>query len=124
MKRKSRNNKKHYTLQQKIEALSLIDQLDENVAAAGKKLRISPAALYNWREDEALLRQEFAERQRRLRSRLAAELQLKMLRRGDSLLNQMTDNTLVNAPLNQQANALRALINEALKLNESDPGDP
>ena len=44
MKRKSRNNKKHYTLQQKIDALNPIDQLDENVAAAGKNLRISPAS--------------------------------------------------------------------------------
>ena len=118
MTKTSRHKKKHYTLQQKIEALDLIDQLDENVAAAAKKLRISQATLYNWREDEPLLRQEFAERLRRQRSRLAAALQLKMLKRGERLLNHMTENTLENAPLNQQANALRALISQALKLDD------
>ena len=36
-----------------------------------------------------------------------------MLKRGDSLLAQMSENALKDAPLNQ-ANALRALISQAL----------
>ena len=110
--------KKHYSLEQKIDALNLIQRLDDNVPAASKKLRISKTTLYLWREDEALLRHDYEHRRRQERSQLAADLQMKMLKRAKALLIHMTDKTFKDVPLHQLAYALGSLIRHARKLSD------
>lgn len=110
----------HHTLDRKIKALNLIDQHDGDVALASQILELPAATLRDWLANETALRREFRQRQRRQRERLAADLQMRLMERGQTILEQLNDETLAKAPLNQLASALGSLISLALKLEEAN----
>ncbi len=107
-----------YTLNTKIDALNQIDDSDGDVAAVSDLLEIPQRTLRGWQEVEDDLRSRQRKRQRRQRERLAADLYLGMLQRGQAILRQITDDAVAKAPLNQLASALGALVSHALKIKE------
>ena len=108
-----------YTLDFKIDALNKIDQIDGDVAKVSDQLKVPERTLRGWQALEGDLRSKQRQRKRRHRDRLTATLQLGMLERGQAILQQMDDDTLAKAPLNQLASALGALVNHAMKLEEA-----
>ncbi len=110
---------RRYCLDKKIEALNLIERHDGDTALASDALEIPARTLRVWQRQEATLRQQYNQRQRRRRERLSADLQLALLERSQAILAQMDTERLAKAPLNQLATALGSLVNQALKLEEA-----
>ena len=108
-----------YSLDTKIDALNQIDRHDGDVALVSDVLEIPERTLRGWQGVEDELRRKHRKRQRRQRDRLTVDLHLGMLERGQAILQQMDDETLAKAPLNQLASALGTLVSHALKLEEA-----
>ena len=108
-----------YSLDTKIDALNQIDRHDGDVALVSDVLEIPERTLRGWQGVEDELRSKHRKRQQRQRDRLTVDLHLGMLERGQAILQQMDDETLAKAPLNQLASALGTLVSHALKLEEA-----
>ena len=109
---------RHYPLDTKIHAMNLLETYDDLVTVS-QELNIPAVVLNTWRKEEADLRQNYQQKLQRQFVRLKAELQVEMLERGMKVVACMDDETLENAPLNQLATTLSALVNQALKLDEA-----
>ena len=96
--------KRRYPLDAKINALNRIDQLymtDGDIALTATQLNIPAKTLEKWRAKELDLRRDYQERQWRRLDRLQFDLNLQMLERCATIMQQMDDSTLSKAPLNQ-----------------------
>ena len=111
---------RRYTLDTKIHALNLIDQQDGDVLFASDELMIPTRTLHDWRKLEIDLRQAYREKLQRQFLRLKEDLQVKLLERVLQIVEQMDDETLETAPLNQLTTTLNTLVNHALKLEEAN----
>jgi len=109
---------RRYSLKSKIEALNEIDEHDGEVGRVSEFLEIPARTLRGWLQDEDALRRAYRGRLKRQRDRLKLDLQLEMLKRGQSILARMDAETLAKAPLNQLASALGSLVSHAMKLEE------
>ena len=108
-----------YTLDTKIHALNQLDKYEGDTARIASELTIPVKTLQKWRTQESDLRREFRARCARQVAHLKSELQVVMLERSMAIVARMDDETLNNAPLNQLATTLSALVNQALKLEEA-----
>lgn len=107
-----------YTLDTKIHALNQLDKTDDLLRIASE-LTIPVSTLQKWRARETDLRRAYRIQCTRQVAHLKSELQVAMLDRSMAIVERMDDETLNNAPLNQLATALSALVNQALKLEEA-----
>ena len=113
-----------YHLDLKIKMLNEIDKNDGEVTGVSSDSKIPVRTLRGWLRDERDLRRKYRARQQRRAQRLAEDMLLRMLDRGEAILERMDDRRLDKAPLNQLASALGALVANALKLEEvMDDGD-
>ncbi len=107
-----------YHLDEKIKALNAIDQNDGDVRPFSNDNHIPARTLRNWLQDERELRRQYRARRQRHAQRLAEDMLMNMLERGQAILARMDDKKLDKAPLNQLASALGALLSNAMKLEE------
>ena len=113
-----------YHLDEKIKALNAIDRNDGEVKRISKDSNIPERTLRDWLRDEKNLRRQYRKRRQRHAQRLAEDLLLDMLERGQEILARMDIEKLEKAPLSQLTSALGALIANAMKLEEvMDEGD-
>jgi len=110
---------RRYTLDTKIHALNQLDKYDGDTSRIASELTIPLKTLQTWRTQETDLRREYRARCTRQVAHLKSELQVAMLDRSMAIVERMDDDTLNNAPLNQLATTLSALVNHALKLEEA-----
>lgn len=111
-----------YTLDTKIHALNQLDKYDDTERIAAE-LAIPLSTLQKWRTRASSLRKRYRQRNKRRAAHLKSDLQVAMLDKSMAILNRMDDETLDNAPLNQLASALSALVNHAMKLEEAIEDD-
>lgn len=108
-----------YTLDQKMNALDLLESHDCDYQQISEKIHIPISILQKWKYKESDLRREYRGRLLKQFARLKLDLQVKMLQRGMSIVDMLDEETLRAAPLNQLATTLSALVNHALKLEEA-----
>ncbi len=111
--------KRRYPLDAKINALNRIDQLDGDIALTATQLNIPAKTLEKWRAKELDLRRDYQDRQWRRLDRLQFDLNLQMLERCATIMQQMDDSTLSKAPLNQLNATLSALLAHVRKFEET-----
>lgn len=111
-----------YTLDTKIHALNQLDKYDDTERIAAE-LAIPLSTLQKWRTRASSLRKRYRQRNKRRAANLKSDLQVAMLDKSMAILNRMDDEILDNAPLNQLASALSALVNHAMKLEEAIEDD-
>ena len=110
---------RRYTLDTKIHALNQLDKYEGDTLRIADELSIPLSTLQKWHAKASSLRKRYRQRNKRQADHLKSDLQVAMLDRSMAILNRMDDETLNNAPLNQLATALSALVNHALKLEEA-----
>lgn len=110
---------RRYTLDTKIHALNQLDKYEGDTLRIADELSIPLSTLQKWHARASSLRKRYRQRNKRQADHLKSDLQVAMLDRSMAILNRMDDETLNNAPLNQLATALSALVNHALKLEEA-----
>ena len=109
---------KRYRLENKIDALNLLDQLDGDLQRVKSRLNIPVKTLQKWSAGEDQLRNQFLGRQDRRFDRLLSDLHLKLLERGLDILDHLTGDALADASATQLAYALNAVVSHAIKLEE------
>lgn len=110
---------RRYTLDTKIHALNQLDKHSNDMQRIADELSIPVSTLQKWRTKASKLRSKYRRRNKRLATHLKSDLQVAMLDKSMAILQRMDDDTLDNAPLNQLASALGALVNHAMKLEEA-----
>ena len=110
---------KEYTLDQKIEALNLLDQLDGDVHRGRKQLGIPVKTLRGWRGDSDTLRRKFDQRQFRHFANIKQSLLNDMLATAQDIMETIKSGDHPGIAVSQLTNAVDTLLRNAKQLEEN-----
>ncbi|MCY4020539.1 MAG: hypothetical protein OXG39_14105 [Chloroflexi bacterium] len=116
-----------YTLDTKIEALNLLNQLDGDFLRVKERLKIPLKTLRGWRASERELRRRFEDREYRHFASIKLELLRDMLETSRDIMQQLKSGEREGLTASQLVYTLSTLLNQAHRLEESFedlPPDP
>ena len=108
-----------YTLDTRIEALNLLNQLDGDFQAVKERLKIPLKTLRGWRASEWELRRRFENREYRHFANIKLELLRDMLETARDTMKQLKSGEREGLTVSQLAYTLSTLLNQAHRLEES-----
>ncbi|MCY4537652.1 MAG: hypothetical protein OXE52_05400, partial [Chloroflexi bacterium] len=108
-----------YSLDTKIEALNLLDQLDGDFRELASRLDIPLKTIRGWRSSEEELRQRFEDRQYRHFANLKLTLLKDMLETSCDIMKKIKSGENEGIAPSQLAYTLSTLLNQAKQLEES-----
>ncbi|MCY3865106.1 MAG: hypothetical protein OXG68_06660, partial [Chloroflexi bacterium] len=109
----------NYKLDQKIEALNLLDQHDDDFHLVKKQLDIPVKTLRGWRANQEELRRRFDDRQFRYFANIKQELLKDMLESSRDIMKQIKSGDHQGVAISQLAYTLTTLLSDAKKLEEN-----
>ncbi len=109
---------RRYSLERKVKALNQIERQEGDIRRAGDVLGIPAETLRAWQRQEEELRRQYRKQSRGEWNRRLFDLQQEMLERSVAIMEQLDEERLAEASLNQLASALGNLVSQVLKLEE------
>ncbi|MCY4072405.1 MAG: hypothetical protein OXG60_14000 [Chloroflexi bacterium] len=108
-----------YTLDTRIKALNLLDQLDGDFQRVKERLKIPLETLRGWRSSEREIRRRFEDREYRHFASIKLELLRDMLETSRDIMKIIKSGEHKGVTLSQLAYTLSTLLNQAHRLEES-----
>ncbi len=110
-----------YTLTDQIAGLDAIDDANGDYATASAASGYSQSQLRKWNKQRDDIRREQQLHEREQNARRMQQLISRMMERAAQIVDQMDEETIANAPLNQLSSMLGVLVDRYIKLQDLMP---